>query len=103
MAAMFVSLVLWRNHQKQEMAEIEKQLAIDTCLRQNLEDICRQEIETRHDACFDFHFTGGDIYGSPRFDRPGYRACLDAGFDDYIAEVRLVERLEREARDALLN
>jgi hypothetical protein len=85
------------------MAEIEEQLAIEACLRQNLEDLCRLEIKTRHGACFDFHYSGADLYGSPNFDRTGYRACLEAGFESYIAEVRQVERLEREARDALLH
>jgi hypothetical protein len=100
---LFAALILWRNYQKDSLAEAEKELALETCSQQYPDDICREEIESRHGACFDFHYTGADIYGSPRFDRAGYRACLKVGFEEYIAEVRETERLERAARDALYN
>ena len=103
MVVLLTSLVLWRGHQKSSIAETEKQLAINACAETGFLPDCQEQIESRHEACFDFNYTGTDIYGSPYLDRTGYRECLEVGFDDYIVEFRARERENLALQRDLLN
>ena len=103
MVLAFAGLVLFRGYQRSSIAETERQLAIEACVEAGALPDCREWIESHHQACFDYNFTGGDIYGSSGLDRDGYRECLKIGFESYIAEIRARERANFALQKELLD
>lgn len=103
MVAVLVSVVLYRGYQKSDIEATEKQLALEACADAGVLPDCEEQIESRHEACFEYNFTLAAILGTSRLDRNGYRDCLEVGFDTYIAELRARERENHAYQQQLLN
>jgi hypothetical protein len=98
----FVAIIAWSLHEKDSLAEKEKQLAIKACLADDPAGACLENIEKHHEACFDYNYTSGGQYSKAQLNQAGYRQCLMIGPDRWWAEKRRKEAKDRELARSLL-
>jgi len=98
MAAVIFIMIGVHLHRENSLAETEKQLAFEECLKTNPDGGCREQIDKYHEECFRGNYYRGSRSNPGGFDRAGYRRCLELGLAAWQQENREKLAAENEAR-----
>lgn len=101
-AVVLFGMILFQLIHEKQLSSYEKELALDDYKKDYVQ---QQDIEARHEKCFEYNYRRRSKTCPESFNRSGYRNCLNMGPEKWILELRKKQAEEskrlKEIQDVL--